>query len=264
MAYKSLTETVRKIIRSVGVEHIDAIPSELLEKVRITLANYIYFSTHSINDGDITSNTIDYIHKDFLELQHLQSAITFNNINESYAPGHLIEPGDVDYVTKMILESGFSYKDLTKGVDKRTKAKSKGLVRGTRYDSIRDDGAVVFRTPSAHYSKNRKYYEQTILPVELEDVKNMSGMSLNDKTNLALSGDLKVSCSCKAFQYWGYEYILTQLDANYYDRDSGHIFPKVRNPKLEGTICKHLYIALSALGNVTYQVAKDYRAKGIL
>ena len=63
--------------------------------------------------------------------------------------------------------------------------------------------------------------------------------------------DIKVGCSCPAFQYWGSAYQVDNLDSGEqtmprYD-GAGYPenrFPSVRDPGLEKTICKHLAAVL--------------------
>lgn len=52
------------------------------------------------------------------------------------------------------------------------------------------------------------------------------------------AGDVFVACNCPAAQYWGYNYIGTQLAYQYPGYEEGR-YPDVRNPDLRGTVCKH-------------------------
>lgn len=65
--------------------------------------------------------------------------------------------------------------------------------------------------------------------------------------------ELRVGCQCPAFLYWGYEYINTQFGSIIGTRQK--IYPKVRNPDLEGVVCKHLYRALNLLPFVVGKIA---------
>lgn len=91
-----------------------------------------------------------------------------------------------------------TYKDLRYGVDKRTKMKSKGL-SGTRYKGSTKGGMVIFNTKSSEYAKNNTIWVQKIIPLELIDVLLMDDLNDREKVNLAISGDLAVSCDCPAF-----------------------------------------------------------------
>lgn len=52
-------------------------------------------------------------------------------------------------------------------------------------------------------------------------------------------GNLMVNCDCPAFKWWGYAYITTSMRAIYPGKEVT-IYPKIRNPRLVGTVCKHL------------------------
>jgi hypothetical protein len=54
---------------------------------------------------------------------------------------------------------------------------------------------------------------------------------------LQWSGDVRLYCKCPSFKFWGYQYILTQLQASIVPEDR---FPHIRNPLLKGICCKHL------------------------
>lgn len=61
------------------------------------------------------------------------------------------------------------------------------------------------------------------------------------------NADVKVSCTCKAFKYWGSDYIvsLSKYDAKYGSPEVRA--PNVRNPKQYGAVCKHLQNVLNVL-----------------
>jgi len=62
--------------------------------------------------------------------------------------------------------------------------------------------------------------------------------TIREKLDLALQSDVKLYCSCPSFQYNGYKYMADALD--YGIRKEGR-YPFVRNPQLQGTVCKHLF-----------------------
>lgn len=53
---------------------------------------------------------------------------------------------------------------------------------------------------------------------------------------LLWSGDIRIHCGCPSFLFYGYEYILTQLDAAMRPETR---YPHIRNPQLKGILCKH-------------------------
>ncbi len=65
-----------------------------------------------------------------------------------------------------------------------------------------------------------------------------TSLNPNDAARLLVwSGNIKLHCQCPAYRFWGYAYILTQLDAAIMPEER---FPHVRNPRLLNTCCKHL------------------------
>ena len=66
----------------------------------------------------------------------------------------------------------------------------------------------------------------------------------------ALSGDIKISCTCKRFLYYGLKYITwkAQVGINKEDRS-----PDITNPEKKGMVCKHILVALE-------QMKGDYKA----
>lgn len=151
-------------------------------------------------------------------------------------------------------------KDMFSAVDKNTKDKAK-KISGSKYIGITEDFVVHFSVRSVTANPPTTYNVKVKL-VEYADIDGEEDLSVGDKVRLALSGDLAISCSCPAFRYWGYEYIVSQLEAIVGKEQT--IFPKVRNPKLEGVMCKHCYHALSYLGMQWSRIAKDIKEKNFI
>jgi len=118
-----------------------------------------------------------------------------------------IDRKDFSYIYDSIIAlneaEGITYKDILKDVDKRTKTKSTGLIRGTSFVGVEKDGSIIFKTPSSKFSQNGLIYIQRIIPTEFDSVKEMSEFNVEQKTNLLISGGLKVSCTCPAFNTGG-------------------------------------------------------------
>jgi hypothetical protein len=67
-----------------------------------------------------------------------------------------------------------------------------------------------------------------------------------DKARAILKGDVNVYCECPSFLYHGFQYIATR-DRFIIGGYEEHRRPDITNPNLEGTVCKHLIVALQAL-----------------
>lgn len=144
-------------------------------------------------------------------------------------------------------------KELISGVDKWTKDKSK-LVRRAVYLGITEDYTAFYRVPSVTASPSTSYVVKIKL-VEYPDIKDEDNLTVREKVRLAISGDLQISCTCPAYLYFGYKYILTQLDTN--ESDPENRFPKIKNPKLQGVMCKHCYMAMQAFPLTWTSIARD-------
>jgi len=75
-------------------------------------------------------------------------------------------------------------------------------------------------------------------------------------------GDIRVHCNCPAYKWWGWSYISTQVGYKFGKRQD--IFPKIRNPRLHGSVCKHLINALGALPFNVPVLVKKARLQGIV
>lgn len=144
-------------------------------------------------------------------------------------------------------------KDLMSDVDTWTKDKSK-LVRSATYLGITEDYTAFFRIPSVTADPPTTYVVKVNL-AEYKDIAEDDNLSVKEKVRLAIAGELKVSCTCPAYLYYGYKYILTQMDTN--ESDDEHRFPKIKNPKLQGVMCKHCYTALKAFPFNWTSIARD-------
>ena len=151
-------------------------------------------------------------------------------------------------------------KDLISDVDKWTKDKAR-LVSRAVYLGITEDYTVFFRVPSVTTRPSTNYTVKIKL-VEYKDIEDDKDLSVREKVRLAISGDLQISCTCPAYLYFGYKYILTQVDSN--EADEEHRFPKIRNPKLQGAMCKHCYVAMKAFPMSWTMIARDIKEKKFL
>jgi hypothetical protein len=154
----------------------------------------------------------------------------------------------------------FTYSDLRGAVQSKVRAKSKRLPSGTKFTKFdKRNGVLVFSTESQTHPGTGLKWKQRIklidLPVAL-DIPD-SKLKLIDRVRLAVYGDLKVECNCPAFLYWGYRYIMTQLDSVVGRKEKR--LPKIRNPNLDGTVCKHLDNALYTLPFIVSNIAKELK-----
>lgn len=133
----------------------------------------------------------------------------------------------------------FNRNDIIRGTDKKNIERSK-RVPSVSYIGITEDYTVLEKARSA--TTPGVTYDIRIRLLDYPEIAAEEDLSVRDKVRLAIAGNLQVSCSCPAFKWWGYEYISTQLGIK--DGEPQAIYPHIRNPKLEGVVCKHLYKAL--------------------
>lgn len=146
-------------------------------------------------------------------------------------------------------------KEILADVDPRTLKYSKE-VQGIKYIGITRDYVVVFETPSVTADPPTTYTQRIKLK-DLREIADAEDLNVREKVRLAIAGDIDVSCTCPAYKWWGYEYIMTELDAK--EGAPQTIFPQVRNPDLHGTICKHLKVVVQAFVYHWSKIAKDLK-----
>lgn len=151
-------------------------------------------------------------------------------------------------------------KELLSDVDGWTKEKAT-LVREARYAGVTDDYTVLMKVPSVTADPPTTYFVYMNL-VDYEDVAGDEDLTTAEKVRLAITGDVKIGCTCPAFLYFGYKYILTNLDTNALDDENR--FPKVKNPDLEGVMCKHCYAAMKVVTRNYSLIARDIKGKKFL
>lgn len=154
-------------------------------------------------------------------------------------------------MNKLAQLNEFKRREYQRETDKPTIDRSK-KVPYCRYRGITKNGTVYFDVRSA---SGNGYYTVKFRLVDLPDVIDDPDLTPQEKVRLALDGDINVYCSCPAYRYWGFEYINTQLGSN--EGDPQERFPHVRNPKLTGILCKHIYKAFSVLPMNWTSIASD-------
>ena len=87
---------------------------------------------------------------------------------------------------------------------------------------------------------NQTYYNVFVLFEDFYTIGKDKEIDFEDAIDYAINfGDCHVQCTCPANLYFGYRYEATQLKYAYgIPRENR--FPKIRNPNLKGTVCKHI------------------------
>lgn len=101
-------------------------------------------------------------------------------------------------------------------------------------------------------------------PEWMEQVQDTS-INANEAARLLFwGGNLRVHCGCPSYLFWGFQYIMTQLDAAIVPETR---YPHIRNPELKGVVCKHLRKTLKVLpfnlGHIASAINEQRRAAGL-
>jgi len=167
----------------------------------------------------------------------------------------------IDHYFKDILGEA-TYKDLRRDAPNylniRTKSKK---TKGSRYQDIDENGIVRFRTPS--HTVPGRIYTQFVKLLDLDDIIRQYSASRTpiQIARMALAGDIEVHCTDPSWKYWGFQYIGSQ---NNYALNNEPRIPKIRNPRLQGSVCKHLDNVLFILPFQSAVIGRDLQKLGIL
>jgi len=157
----------------------------------------------------------------------------------------------------------FNSREFLFGVSSFLRTRERAGVIYAYYRGVSKRGLVYFRTNSA--TTPGLYWHQYIELSDIEEAIRLQArdrlMSNVDVVNLAVFGDLKFHCNCPAFKYYGFQYMATELDYAIVPESRP---PTIRNPNLEGTVCKHLYQVLQRLPMHITVIARDMVSVGLL
>jgi hypothetical protein len=142
-----------------------------------------------------------------------------------------------------IMLDEFTYKDILHVIDPRDLPHRDyaPLIKYVNYVGTEND-IMKFYVPSPTKINMWNTYIQFI---EWDaEVRDTATSPVEAARLLLWSGNLRVHCPCPSFKFWGYQYILTQLDASMFPEER---YPHIRNPQLKGICCKHLRRTLKVL-----------------
>jgi hypothetical protein len=128
--------------------------------------------------------------------------------------------------------------------------------RGLSFQGFNDDTMIFYVTPSTEYPKRQKppYYENLVRFLNWFDTGSNNDMKPREKAfDLLWNSDIQLHCSDPSFLYWGYKYILSQINASIEPEDRP---PSIRNPSQLGICCKHLNRVLRVLPFYNGDIAK--------
>lgn len=155
-----------------------------------------------------------------------------------------------------------TYKDLRRDAPNYLRVRDKSKkTPGSRYQYIDENNVIHFITPS--HTKPGVTYEQKVKLLDLEELINtQSGIRKPiEIVRMAIEGDIEVNCTDPSWLYWGWKYMGTK---DKYALEPEPRYPKVRNPNLKGSVCKHLDNVLFILPFQSMSIVKDLRKQGRL
>lgn len=155
-----------------------------------------------------------------------------------------------------------TYKDLVnKSKDGFLDAPRKSRATpGAQYKGITSDGIVTFTTPS--YDNTGTTYTQTIKLMDFQKYIDEFSSTLQpiEIVRKIIAGNIKVHCTDPSWKYWGYQYKGTKED---YALEPEERAPVKRNPKLSGSVCKHILNILFILPMSAPRITSDLMKLGI-
>ena len=146
--------------------------------------------------------------------------------------------------------------EATKGeLVRESEIKRKGRSKHIKvyYQGVMNTRGWIYFKSSSQYTIGKKY-TQYIRLNESKDFKHFKEFKKRDIVKLFMFGDISVFCSCPDFKYRGYKYMAHSMGYGIYKEER---FPKIRNPKLDGSLCKHLIAVLSVFGVHWSSIARD-------
>jgi len=157
----------------------------------------------------------------------------------------------------------FNSRQFLSGVTAFLKTRERAKYIYAYYLGVTKRGIVHFRTNSA--TTPGLYWRQRLELLDLNEAMRLQSrdklMTNVDVVNLSVFGDIKFHCDCPAFKYYGFQYMATELDYALVPESRP---PTIRNPNLEGCVCKHLYQVLQRLPMHITVIARDMVSNGLL
>lgn len=188
------------------------------------------------------------------------------SLGSSTEKGILSSLNDADEWTdssnlRLILEETMD--EMKKNSWERVRKRVKSQNLRSVYLGVTKEGIILYKTTSG--TTPGKWWHQRIYFEDLPDVIQILNedptFTARDAILLAMKGDIRVHCDDPSWKYWGWQYIGTKK--GYALREEKR-FPKKRNPRLTGSVCKHLLSVFATIPFDWSKIVKDMRSKGII
>jgi hypothetical protein len=153
-----------------------------------------------------------------------------------------------------------TYKELAGMIDGNFLSQK---VRSDALDGIRllgfEGNIMRFRINSSEFAQNRIQYQCSVQFDDWDEVGPDPDLNYAEKARLLLwVGNIRLHCTDPSYLYWGYNYLLTVLDAAIYPEERK---PVIRNPQERGIVCKHLNRILRVLPFYSGKIAAELKSQ---
>ena len=147
-----------------------------------------------------------------------------------------------------------TYKDIASLIDPNF------LNQKVRADALKglglsgfEQNIMQFLINSSKFEENRIRYSCSVLFDQWDEIGQDPDFNFVERARMLLwVGDIRLHCTCPSFLYWGYQYILSVLDASIYPERRT---PSIRNPGDRGSVCKHLHRVMKVLPFYSGEIA---------
>lgn len=152
-------------------------------------------------------------------------------------------------------EKGILYAELlanARQIDVKRASGSSGdglEIRNARFAKLEQGNVVAYRVKASNKSKHQEHRVRVRLESWEQEMEQADGENYKLAVKRAARGHYSIDCSCGRHQYW-YRYMAT-VGGYLLGRPRELSFPKVRNPNLVGTACKHVLLVAKKLQNTS-------------
>lgn len=138
----------------------------------------------------------------------------------------------------------------------------RGQLGPVTFNGFKND-CMYFSVDSSQFAKNGITYIIRIKFIEWRKIGMRSDLNWIQKARLLLQqGNIKIDCTDPSFLYWGFQYMLTQINASI-RRESRP--PNIRNPRRRGIVSKHPSKVLQVLpfysGDIAQELKRQFNGK---
>ena len=193
-----------------------------------------------------------------LDLDDPEAVVEAFNLMAVYRMPEVVSCNESAYSEAGEILNEMTYKEISSMIDPNfiSHALRAEELEGSFFEKIEND-MLIFYVPSSEYADNGIKYINAIQFDEYQEVGQDPDLTAIEKARMLLwVGHIRVECSCPSFQYHGYRYICTIMDAAIWPETRK---PNVRNPKDRGIVCKHLNRTMRVLPFFSGDIAKSIK-----